>query len=175
MTLKIGDQVPDFTCTAYQAGQDFKDIRLSDYKGKWVVLFFYPLDFTFVCPTEIRAFAKQGEEFDKLNSVVIGASTDSEHSHKAWFERDLSEVKYPVLADTTHKVSRLFNVLKDDQGIAYRGTFIMDPEGYLRYAVVSDLNVGRSVDETLRVLKAFQTGGLCPIDWKPGQDTLDKK
>lgn len=171
--INLGQQVPNFEADVYQAG-DIKKIKLSDYKGKWVVLFFYPLDFTFICPTEIRAFAKQEGEFKKLNAQVIGASTDSAHSHKAWFKRDLQEVKYPIIADTTHKLSRLFNVLKPDEGIAYRGTFIINPDGILRYLVVSDLNVGRSVKETLRVLKALQTGQLCPIEWESGQETLGK-
>lgn len=171
--IKIGEKVPDFEAQAYVKG-GFRKVSLKSYKGKWVVLFFYPLDFTFICPTEIKGFAKRESEFTKANAVIIGASTDSEYSHKNWFERDLQEVKYPIIADTTHSVSRLFGVLKEDQGVAYRGTFIIDPEGVLRYSVVSDLNVGRSVEETLRVLKAFQTGELCPIEWKPGEKTLGK-
>ena len=171
--MKIGEKVPDFTSDAYASGE-FKKINLSDYKGKWVVLFFYPLDFTFVCPTEIRAFAKNEQQFTDLNAVVLGASTDSVHSHKAWVERDLKEVKYPILADTTHKLSSMFGILKEDEGIAYRGTFIIDPEGTLRYMVVSDLSIGRSVEETVRVLKALQSGELCPIEWKPGEQTLGK-
>ncbi len=171
--VRVGDNAPDFSEDAYVHGE-FKKVSLKDHRGKWVVLFFWPLDFTFVCPTEIRGFAKQEEEFRKHNAVIIGASTDSVYSHKAWFEKDLPEVKFPVIGDTSHKISRSFGVLKEDQGIAYRGTFIIDPEGVVRYSVVSDLNVGRSIDETLRVLQAFQTGGLCPIDWKPGQKTLGK-
>lgn len=173
MAVKIGQSIPNFECEAYQAGE-IKNVKLSDYKDKWVVLFFYPLDFTFICPTEIKGFGAKEAEFAALNAVVIGASTDSAHSHKAWFERDLPDVKFPILADTTHAISRLFDVLKEDQGIAYRGTFIIDPEGLLRYIVVSDLGVGRSVDETLRVLKALQTGELCPVAWQPGQETLGK-
>lgn len=169
--MKLGEHVPDFTAEAYHAGE-MKKISLSDYKGKWVVLFFYPLDFTFVCPTEIRGFAAREEEFAKLNAVVVGASTDSAFSHKAWIERDLPEVKFPILADTTHEVTKLFGILKEDQGIAYRGTFIIDPEGVLRYTVVSDLSIGRSVEETVRVLTALQSGELCPVEWKPGQETL---
>jgi len=171
--LGLGDKVPDFEAEAFVSGE-IKKMKLSDHKGKWVVLFFYPLDFTFVCPTEIRGFAKKEGEFKEANAVVIGASTDSAYSHKAWFEKDLPEVKFPVIADTTHLISRTFGVLKEDQGIAYRGTFIIDPEGVLRYQVVSDLSVGRSVEETLRVLKALQTGELCPIDWTPGEKTLGK-
>lgn len=170
---KLGEKIEEFTADAYAAGE-FKKVSLKDYKGKWVVVFFYPLDFTFICPTEIKEFAKLQKDFGEANAVILGASTDSLHSHKAWFERDLPEVKYPIIADTTHKVSRIFNVLKEDQGIAYRGTFIIDPEGYLRYMVVSDLGVGRSVKETLRVVKALQTGELCPVEWEPGKQTLGK-
>ena len=171
--LSLGEKVPDFTAEAFQNGE-IKKISLSDYKGKWVVLFFYPLDFTFVCPTEIRGFAKKEQEFKDMNAVILGASTDSAHSHKAWIERDIKEVRFPILADTTHKVTRLFGILKEDEGIAYRGTFIIDPEGVLRYTVVSDLSIGRSVEETLRVLKALQSGELCPIEWNPGEKTLGK-
>ena len=169
--MKVGDKIPNLTLEAYENGE-MKKVQLSDYKGKWMVLFFYPLDFTFVCPTEIKGFASKENEFNELNTIVLGASTDSAHSHKAWFERDMQEVKFPILADTSHHLSRAFNVLLDEEGIALRGTFIVDPEGVLRYQVISDLNVGRSVDETLRVLQALQTGGLCPVEWKPGEDTL---
>ncbi len=170
---QIGQQVPSLEAEAYAAGK-FTHVKLSDYRGKWVVLFFYPLDFTFICPTEIREFAKREPEFKQLNAVVLGASTDSAHSHKAWVERDLPEVKFPIVADTTHSWSRAFDVLKEDQGIAYRGTFVIDPDGMLRYIVVSDLSVGRSVGETLRVVKALQTGELCPIEWDPSKKTLGK-
>jgi len=169
--MKIGDKIEDFEYDAYHGGK-FIEGKLSDHKGKWVVLFFYPLDFTFVCPTEIKGFAKHGAEFEKENTVILGASTDSVHSHKAWFERDMPEVKFPVIADTNHELSRYFNVLLDE-GIALRGTFIIDPDGVLKYMVVSDNNVGRSVEETLRVLKALKTGGLCPIEWKHGEATLN--
>ncbi len=171
--VKIGEKIQNFTAEAYISGK-FKKFSLSNFKGKWVVLFFYPLDFTFICPTELKGFAAYQKEFEKANAVVLGASTDSLHSHKAWFERDLPEVKYPVIADTNHTISKIFNVLKEDQGIAYRATFIIDPQGFLRYMVVSDLGVGRSVSETLRVLQALQTGELCPLEWKPGTKTLGK-
>lgn len=171
MTVKVGQQIPDMQLDAYVNGE-MKKITLSDYRGKWIVLFFYPLDFTFVCPTEIAGFAKAEADFAKYNTIVLGASTDSVHSHKAWFQRDMPEVKFPILADTAHKLSREFDVLIEDAGIALRGTFIIDPEGVLRYQVVSALNIGRSVKETVRVLAALQTGGLCPVDWEPGQATL---
>lgn len=170
--LKLNQPAPAFKQPAYESGKDFTEIALSDYKGKWVVLFFYPRDFTFVCPTEIRGFAKAEADFHKVDTVILAASTDSVHSHKAWFERDLQEVKFPVLADTTHSLARDYEVLNDSDGTAERGTFIVDPEGNLRYILVSDGNVGRSVEETMRVVKALQTGGLCPVDWEPGQKTL---
>lgn len=171
--LQVGHPAPHFDEMAYVAGE-FKRVRLADYAGKWVVLFFYPLDFTFVCPTEIKGFASHEAEFAAKNAVIVGASTDSEHSHKAWFERDLPNVKFPVLADTAHRVARNYGVLIEDKGIALRGTFIIDPEGVLKYMVVSDNNVGRSVKETVRVLEALQTGELCPIEWEPGKETLGK-
>ena len=170
--LKLNQPAPEFTQAAYIDGKDFTEVSLTDYKGKWVVLFFYPRDFTFVCPTEIRGFAKAEADFDKLDAVILAASTDSVYSHKAWFEKDLKEVKLPVLADTAHSLARDYEVLNESDGTAERGTFIIDPEGNLRYVVISDGNVGRSVEETLRVVKALQTGGLCPVDWEPGQETL---
>lgn len=171
--VRVGQKAPDFSAEAYIDGK-FKKVGLSDYKGKWVVLFFYPLDFTFVCPTEIKGFAKAEDGFKEMNAEIIGASTDSVHSHKAWFQKDLPEVKFPVLADTNHQISEDYGVLIKEQGIALRGTFIIDPDGYLQYQVISNLNVGRSVDETLRVVKALQTGELCPIEWEEGDKTLGK-
>lgn len=174
--LKLNQPVPDFTQPAYQKGLkgDYKEIGLSEYQGKWLVLFFYPRDFTFVCPTEIRGFAKQHEDFAKLGCELLAASTDSVYSHKAWFERDLAEVQFPVLADTTQALARNYEVLNESNGEAERGTFIIDPEGKLRYIVVSDSDVGRSVHETLRVVQALQSGGLCPMDWEPGQSHIKK-
>lgn len=152
-------------------------VSLADYEGRWLVLFFYPLDFTFVCPTEITALSDRYEEFTDLDCDIVGVSTDSKYSHRAWIntsrdENGLGDIKYPLGADTTHKVSKDYGVLLEDEGIALRGLFIIDPEGIVRYQVVTDNNIGRSVDETLRVLEALQTGGLCGADWKPGQDNL---
>ena len=162
--------------SAYKKGlkEDYKEISLKDYKGKWVILFFYPRDFTFVCPTEIKGFAKMYKDFQDIDTEVLAASTDSVYSHKAWFERDLDMVDFPVLSDTSHSLARAYEVLNEDNGEAERGTFIIDPEGNLRYVVISDGNVGRSVEETMRVVKALQTGGLCPVDWEPGQANLKK-
>ena len=169
--IQIGQKAPEFTnVEAYTAGE-FTTVSLSDYVGKYVVLFFYPRDFTFVCPTEIRAFAKLEEEFKKANCAIIACSTDSKHSHKAWFEKDLPEVKYPVLADTTQEITKSYQILKED-GAAERGTFILDPEGILRWMMISDNSVGRSVHETLRALQALQTGELCPAEWEVGEATL---
>lgn len=172
--LNINSQAPHFEkVKAYHQG-DFKEISLADYKGKWLVLFFYPRDFTFVCPTEIRGFAKMSEEFKNLNCEVLAASTDSEWSHKNWFETDLKEVNYPVLADTTQALSKAYGVLNETDGSADRGLFIIDPEGLIKYIVVSAGSVGRSVNETLRVLKAIQSGDLCPLEWHEGENTLGK-
>jgi peroxiredoxin (alkyl hydroperoxide reductase subunit C) len=173
--LKVGQPAPDFKAPAFVAGQMKDSVSLKDYAGKWVCLFFYPLDFTFVCPTEIRSFGQSEKQFLESNCQVIACSTDSQHSHKAWFEKDLPEVKFPVLADTNHTVSRNYGVLIEDQGIALRGTFLIDPKGVLQHMSVNALGVGRSVEETLRTLQALQTGDLCPVNWKPGQATLTKK
>ncbi|OGY32340.1 MAG: thioredoxin peroxidase [Candidatus Andersenbacteria bacterium RIFCSPHIGHO2_02_FULL_45_11] len=161
-----------FSADAYQAGE-FTKISLDDYTGKWVVLFFYPRDFTFVCPTEIREFAKLEPEFEKLNCSILACSTDSMHSHKNWFEKDLPEVKYPVLADTTQEIARSYSVL-DSDGAAQRGTFVIDPEGIVRWMMISDNSVGRSVQEVLRAVQALQTGELCPAEWHEGDATLGK-
>jgi len=171
--IQLSKPAPNFDhITAYHKGE-FTKVSL-DYKGKWLVLFMYPRDFTFVCPTEIRGFATHIEEFSRLNASVLGCSTDSEWSHKNWFEKDLPEVKYPVLADTTQAVCRAYQVLNEDDGSSERGLFIIDPDGIIKYIVVSAGNVGRSVKETLRVLKAIQSGDLCPVEWEPGQETLGK-
>jgi len=151
---------------------EFMSARLGDYAGTWVVLFFYPLDFTFVCPTEIRGFAGRLKEFEDLGAQVIGASVDSKYSHLAWAERDFGKLGFPLLSDIKREATEAYGVLLPDEGIALRGTFIIDPEGVLRYAVVHDNSIGRNTDETLRVLQALQTGELCPIDWKPGEETL---
>ena len=169
--LRVGQKAPDFIASAYVNGE-ITNVRLSDYRGRWVVLVFYPLDFTFVCPTELLAFAASAEEFKSLNAEVIALSVDSVYSHKAWIERDLRGVRYPIVSDITKQISREYGVLDDDQGVALRGTFVIDPEGVVQYEVVSALNLGRSTDETLRALEALQTGELCPANWRPGAQTL---
>ncbi len=170
--IKVGKPAPYFRLEAYHNGK-FQTVDLNDYKGKWVVLFFYPRDFTFICPTEITEFSKRSEEFAKLNAVVVGCSTDSKHSHKAWM-KELGDIKYPLMADTTHKVSSEYGVLVEEEGEAMRGTFIIDPKQVIKYQLVHDNGVGRSVSETIRVLQGLQTGQLCPVDWQPGKKTLGK-
>lgn len=178
MTAKVGQKAPDFQMPSTKNLDTLDQIvRLSDYQGKWLVLFFYPLDFTFVCPTEIKGFDKRLADFQKSGAEILGVSTDSVYSHKAWInspvaEGGLGSLRYPLASDMTKSVARDYGVLIEEQGVALRGLFVIDPEGILRYSVISDLNVGRSVDETLRVVQAFQTGGLCPIDWHPGEQTL---
>lgn len=177
----VGLPAPDFTLeTALGNGQDFGKVSLSDYKGKWLVLFFYPLDFTFVCPTEIIALSDAYEDFKDFDTEILGVSTDSVHSHRAWINtpRDkngLGGLNYPLAADVLKTTARNYGVLDEEAGFAHRGLFIIDPEGVLRYQVVTDENVGRSTEETLRVLQALQSGGLCAANWRPGQATLVAK
>ncbi|KAF6028124.1 Jafrac1 [Bugula neritina] len=158
-----------------------QDSKLSDYKGKYVVFFFYPLDFTFVCPTEIIAFSDRAEEFRAINCEVIACSTDSEFSHLAWIntprkQGGLGNMNIPLLADKTCEIAKKYGVYKEDEGVAFRGLFIIDGKGNLRQMTINDLPVGRSVDETLRLVQAFQFtdkhGEVCPAGWRPGKDTI---
>ena len=151
---------------------EFGTVSLGDFTGKWVVLFFYPLDFTFICPTEIREFSRRHAEFDELNAQVLAISVDSKYAHLAWQNGELGEIAYPMLSDITKQVSRQYQVLLEDESVALRGLFIIDPEGIVRYELVHDQDIGRSVGETLRVLQALQTGHLCPVDWRPGEEDL---
>jgi peroxiredoxin (alkyl hydroperoxide reductase subunit C) len=174
MTIRVGQPAPDHHVETYERGERGPtDFSLSDHRGRWVVLFFYPRDFTFICPTELAAFAERHEDFLNERAVVVGASTDSYFSHKAWFESDprLADVRYPIIADTAHELSRSYGVLMDN-GATHRATFIIDPTGLLLHMSVNEHDVGRSVDEVLRILKAFRTGALCPADWSPGEATL---
>lgn len=169
----VRTKAPDFKMKAVTGdGYDFIDVSLDDYKDKWLVMFFYPLDFTFVCPTEITAFSERYEEFKELKADILAVSCDSEYSHQAWIEGELGQLKFPLASDKTMKVSKDYGVLIKEEGISLRGLFIIGPDQQVRYNVVQDTNVGRSVDETIRVLKAFQTGGLCPINWQEGDDLL---
>lgn len=174
----VGQPAPDFDMLSTKDMKTLdQHVRLSDYKGKWLVMFFYPADFTFVCPTEIIAMNDRLEEFHDLDAEVLGVSCDSVHSHKAWIntpksENGLGGLDYPLAADFTKEVAHKYDVLVESEGTALRGLFIIDPEGKLSYHVVHDMNIGRSVDETLRVLEALQAGGLCPANWKPGDKLL---
>ena len=174
----VGRPAPDFTMASTKDIRTLEQpVRLSDYAGRWLVLVFYPLDFTFVCPTELRGFSDRYEEFVKEGADVLGISIDSVHTHRAWLKAPadqggLGELRFTLASDITHKISKDYGVFLEDQGHSLRGTFLIDPKGILRSSVVNDLDVGRSVDETLRTLQAFKTGGLCPVGWKPGQATL---
>ena len=181
MLAKVGQPAPDFTLESTKNATTPKElgkqIRLSDYRGTWLIFFFYPLDFTFVCPTEITALSDRYDDIRDLDAEVLGVSTDSVHSHFAWLntpreKNGIAGTRYPLGADYTKEVARAYGVLDEQSGVAQRGLFIIDPDGVLRYAVVTADNVGRSVDETLRVLQALQTGGLCPAEWTPGKELL---
>jgi alkyl hydroperoxide reductase subunit AhpC len=175
----VQNPAPDFTADAVIGG-DFKTIRLSDLRGKWVYLFFYPLDFTFVCPTEIIAFSDAAARFEKLGVQVLGCSIDSKYVHLRWIETarkdgGLGGCTYPLLADLNRDIARAYDVL-NAEGMALRGSFIIDPKGIVRQATINDLPVGRSVEEALRLIEAFQFtdahGEVCPADWHKGGDTM---
>jgi len=180
---QVTSLAPDFTAEAV-VGSEFKSLKLSDYRGKWVVLFFYPLDFTFVCPTEIVEYDAKLDEFKKIGAEVIGVSIDSKFSHLAWKQKarkegGIGDIKYPLVADITKQISKDFGVLidsGDDAGVALRGTFIIDPKGIIRQATVNDLPVGRNIDEAIRLVKAFQFnekhGEVCPANWTEGGKTM---
>jgi peroxiredoxin (alkyl hydroperoxide reductase subunit C) len=175
---KVGQPAPDFNLPSTKNLESLNEnVKLSDYKGKWLIQIFYPLDFTFVCPTELTAFSDRYEELQGVGAEVIGISTDSVHSHRAWIKtpRDqngIAGLQYPLASDVGGRLAKKYNILIEEDNIALRGLFIINPEGVLQYAVVHDLNIGRSVDETLRVLQGLQTGGLCAADWTPGQANL---
>ncbi|XP_071953917.1 peroxiredoxin-1-like [Antedon mediterranea] len=177
---QITKPAPNFSGTAVVNG-DFSEINLSKYKGKYLVFFFYPLDFTFVCPTELIAFSDRVNEFKDINCEVIACSCDSHFSHLAWVntprkEGGLGKMKIPLLADKNCKIAKDYGVYIEDDGVSFRGLFIIDDKGILRQITINDLPVGRSVDETLRLVKAFQYtdehGEVCPANWRPGDDTI---
>lgn len=171
MVLGVGSTVPNFTLDSYFKGE-FGKVSLNDYKGKWKLLFFYPLDFTFVCPTEITELSEKAKEFEELGVQVLLASIDSVHSHKAW-SKDIGDLAYPMLSDLNKELSLMFNILHDD-GMSLRGAFVIDPDNVLQAAIVHNLPVGRNIDEIKRVISAFQTGELCPVGWNKGGKTLGK-
>ena len=176
MTI-VGHQAPEWEATAYING-DEQTLSNKDFDGKWYVLYWYPADFTFICPTEIQEFEELREEFADDGVAVIGCSTDSFFSHKNWFEETDTfdpKITHPILADTNHSVSKAFGVLHEGNGIAYRATTVVDPEGRIRSLAVNDIDrdgagVGRSAREVLRTVQALQSGGLCGAEWNPGED-----
>lgn len=177
---RIQQPAPDFRGTAV-VNQEFKEISLADYKGKYLVLFFYPLDFTFVCPTEIIAFSERIQDFKAINTEIVGVSTDSHFSHLGWINTPriaggLGPITYPLLSDFNKKIAHDYDILLENAGVALRGLFIINPKGVLVQITVNDLPVGRSVDETLRLIKAFQFvekhGEVCPANWEPNSPTI---
>ena len=182
MSVLVGKQAPEFTAAAVLADGSIKtDFSLSDFKGKYVVLFFYPLDFTFVCPTELIAFSKRNKEFEDRNVQVIGCSIDSQFTHAAWRntpvdEGGIGEVTYPLVADVKHEICQAYDVEFDEGGVAFRGSFLIDKDGVVRHQVVNDLPLGRNVDEMLRMIDALQFtekyGEVCPAGWNKGDEGM---
>jgi alkyl hydroperoxide reductase subunit AhpC len=180
MSVLVQQEAPDFRAQAVMPDGSFKELTLGDYRGKYVLLFFYPLDFTFVCPTEIIAFSDREAEFSKLGVQVIGVSVDSHFTHLAWrntprTQGGLGDIRYPLVADLNKQIARDYDVLLD-AGIALRGLFLIDRDGKVRHQVVNDLPLGRSVDEALRMVQALQyfekNGEVCPADWQEGHRTI---
>lgn len=180
--LRVGQEAPEFTATAV-FDQEFKTVKLSDYRGQYVVLFFYPLDFTFVCPTEIIAFSERHGDFKSIETEILGVSVDSEFSHLAWMQTDrkeggIGDITYPLVSDIKKEISTAYNVLDPEAGVALRGLFIIDKEGIIQHATINNLSFGRSVDETLRTLKAIQhvqahPDEVCPAGWEEGDQTMN--
>lgn len=175
--LGIGEKFPEFSKKAVvslEFNKEFQDLTNDYFKDKWAVMFWYPKDFTFVCPTEITAFSNANSEFENRNSKLIAASTDSEFVHLGWrtHHPELKNLSIPMLADTSKSLAEELGILEPNEKIAYRATFIVDPKGIIRWVSVNDLPVGRNVQEVLRILDALQSGGLTPCDWKKGEDTL---
>jgi len=176
--LTIGDKFPSFSLqgvVSLERGKEFKEITASDYPGKWLVVFLWPMDFTFVCPTEIAEFGRRQRDFADRDAQVLGASADTQYVHLAWRKDhpDLRALPFPMLADTRRELSSALGVLHKQEGVPLRATFVVDPAGIIRFVSVNDLSVGRNVDEVLRVLDALQTDELCPCNWKKGEATLE--
>ncbi len=175
---KVGTPAPDFNMASTKNIETLaENVKLADYKGKWLIMLFYPLDFTGVCSTDLTHFSGRFDEFRSTNTEVLGVSTDSAHSHRAWLrmpkeQNGIGEIKFPIASDAGGKLSRQYNILIEEANISLRGLFIIDPEGVLQHASVNTPAIGRSVDETLRVLQALQSGGFCAADWKPGDKNL---
>ena len=182
MSVLVGKKAPEFTSKAVLGDKFLENFSLSQYRGHNVLLFFYPLDFTFVCPTELHAFQEKLGEFEKRNTQVIGCSVDSSYTHHAWLKTPKKEggiegVKYPLIADLNKSIARSYDVLIESEGVAYRGLFLIDKEGIVRHQVVNDLPLGRSVDEAIRILDAwlfFEVHGeVCPANWQQGKKAFE--
>jgi peroxiredoxin (alkyl hydroperoxide reductase subunit C) len=171
--IAVGSRAPDFTLQGIYQGR-IAEYSLRSYPGKWLALFFYPADFTFICPTEVTGFSKMAQDFRAEDAEVLGVSVDPLETHRAWIE-ELGGVDYPLLSDEAKTMSRAYGVLDEKEGVSLRATFIINPAREVNYFVVSHMNVGRSVEETLRVLKALRTGRLCPAEWQPGEKTGELK
>jgi alkyl hydroperoxide reductase subunit AhpC len=169
--LRLGDEAPDFELPGVIRGE-VRRFRRADFRRRWLVLFFYPADFTFVCPTELQGFQARLREFAQADATIAGVSADDVESHRAWV-KELGGIDYPLLSDTDRTACRAYGVLNDAEGRPYRATFMVSPEARIAHMTISPMNVGRSVEETLRVIQALQTGRLCPADWRPGTPTLD--
>lgn len=176
--VEVGKKVSDFEADAYQADK-IKKVKLSDYAGKWIVVFFYPADFTFVCPTELEEMAGYYDKFKKINTEILSVSADTVYVHKAWHDESeaIKKVKFPMLADPTHKLCEMFGVLIPEEGVSLRGTFLISPEGVLKSMEINDNSIGRSAKELYRKVQAAQfvathNGKVCPASWEPGDDTL---
>lgn len=181
MAVLVGKQAPDFSATAVVNGEFKENFKLSDQRGKYVVMFFYPLDFTFVCPTELHTFQEKLEEFKKRGCEVIGVSVDSEHTHLAWLntakeDGGIKGVQYPLVSDLTKSIARDYDVLIHDAGVALRGTFLIDREGVVKHQTINDLPLGRNIDEYVRLLDALQFteehGEVCPANWEKGSKSM---
>jgi len=169
--LRVGAPAPEIILQGVAESGEVSEYRLSSNRGHWMVIFFYPKDFSIVCPTEVKEFSDRRDEFGALEASVFGISTDTVESHISWIKK-IGAIHYPLLADAAFVASKDYRTLLPDEGVALRGTFIVDPNGILRYALYHDNAVGRSVSETLRVLAALRTGEMCPAEWQPGEPTL---
>ena len=176
--LRVGQQIPDIEFSVFH-NEDVRKARLSEYKGKWLVLIFYPADFTFICPTELEEAARLYPEFQKLGAEVVSVSTDTVYVHKAWHDQSpaIKKIRFPMAADPAAKLSRTFGTYMEEEGLSLRGSFIIDPDGVMKAAEYHDNSIGRSIEETLRKVQAARfvrenKGEVCPVSWKPGQKTL---
>jgi len=176
--LSVGDRFPEFrlkSAVSVEAGKEFEEVTHQSYPGKWKVVFFWPMDFTLVCPTEIVEFGRRNKEFEARGAQVLGASIDTHYVHLAWRREnaELRDLPFPMMGDVKRELCAALGILNRD-GVAYRATFLVDPEGVIRAASANENRVGRSVEESLRMLDALQSGELCPADWKKGQATLKR-